>query len=58
MLHSGTVQLWSPNVREPLIKMLAHPCSVRGIAVENNYMATTGLDQKLRYFVFLTMSFW
>ncbi|KAL3983172.1 BING4CT (NUC141) domain family protein [Acanthocheilonema viteae] len=45
---NGTVQLWSPNVREPLIKMLAHPCSVRGIAVENNYMATTGLDQKLR----------
>ncbi|KAM3725156.1 WD repeat-containing protein [Dirofilaria immitis] len=45
---NGTVQLWSPNVREPLIKMLAHPCSVRGIAVENNYMATAGLDQKLR----------
>ncbi|VDO47484.1 unnamed protein product [Onchocerca flexuosa] len=45
---NGTVQLWSPNVKEPLIKMLAHPCSVRGIAVENNYMATTGLDHKLR----------
>ncbi|VDK87793.1 unnamed protein product [Litomosoides sigmodontis] len=45
---NGTVQLWSPNVKGPLIKMLAHPCSVRGIAVENNYMATTGLDQKLR----------
>uniref|UniRef100_A0AAF5PJ58 BING4 C-terminal domain-containing protein n=3 Tax=Wuchereria bancrofti TaxID=6293 RepID=A0AAF5PJ58_WUCBA len=45
---NGTVQLWSPNVKEPLIKMLAHPCSVRGIAVENNYMATTGLDRKLR----------
>ncbi|EJD75560.1 hypothetical protein LOAG_17304 [Loa loa] len=45
---NGTVQLWSPNVKEPLVKMLAHPCSVRGIAVENNYMATTGLDQKLR----------
>ncbi|VDO34835.1 unnamed protein product [Brugia timori] len=45
---NGTVQLWSPNVKGPLIKMLAHPCSVRGIAVENNYMATTGLDRKLR----------
>uniref|UniRef100_A0A915PTJ0 BING4 C-terminal domain-containing protein n=1 Tax=Setaria digitata TaxID=48799 RepID=A0A915PTJ0_9BILA len=45
---NGTVQLWSPNVREALIKMLAHPCSVRGISVEGNYMATTGLDQKLR----------
>lgn len=45
---NGTVQLWSPNVRTPLVKMLAHPCSVRGIAVEGNYMATTGLDLKLR----------
>uniref|UniRef100_A0A0N5AI28 WD_REPEATS_REGION domain-containing protein n=1 Tax=Syphacia muris TaxID=451379 RepID=A0A0N5AI28_9BILA len=47
--HSnGTVQLWSPNVREPLVKMLAHSCSVRGVAVDGDYMATTGLDRKLR----------
>lgn len=47
--HSnGTVQLWSPNVREPLVKMLAHSCSVRGISVHDNYMATTGLDRRLR----------
>lgn len=45
---SGTVQLWSPNIREPLVKMLAHKSSVRGIAVEGNYMATTGLDRRLR----------
>lgn len=49
-LFSGTVQLWSPNVRVPLVKMLAHPCTVRGIAVEGNYMATTGLDRKLRFY--------
>uniref|UniRef100_F1KWN2 WD repeat-containing protein 46 n=1 Tax=Ascaris suum TaxID=6253 RepID=F1KWN2_ASCSU len=45
---NGTVQLWSPNIREPLVKMLAHKSSVRGIAVEGNYMATTGLDRRLR----------
>uniref|UniRef100_A0A914RTB2 Uncharacterized protein n=1 Tax=Parascaris equorum TaxID=6256 RepID=A0A914RTB2_PAREQ len=28
--------------------MLAHKSSVRGIAVEGNYMATTGLDRRLR----------
>ncbi|VDN34455.1 unnamed protein product [Gongylonema pulchrum] len=46
---NGTVQLWSPNVRGPLVKMLAHPCTVNGIAVGGDYMATTGLDRKLRY---------
>ncbi|VDM95529.1 unnamed protein product [Thelazia callipaeda] len=44
----GTVQLWSPNVQKPLVKMLAHPCSIRGIAVQGDYLATTGLDRKLR----------
>ncbi|VDN57781.1 unnamed protein product [Dracunculus medinensis] len=45
---NGTIQLWSPNVREPLIKLLAHPCTVQGISVEGHYMASTGLDRFLR----------
>lgn len=46
----GTVSLWSPNVKEPLVKMLAHPCAVRGISIDESgtYMATSGLDRTLR----------
>ncbi|MFH4976063.1 hypothetical protein AB6A40_002772 [Gnathostoma spinigerum] len=47
--HStGTVQLWSPNIRQPLVTLLAHRCGLTGITVEGNYMATAGLDCHLR----------
>ncbi|PAV75118.1 hypothetical protein WR25_17615 [Diploscapter pachys] len=41
----GTVQLWSPNVNECLVKMLAHPAPVKGITIDDSgtYMATTGI---------------
>ncbi|CAB3409480.1 unnamed protein product [Caenorhabditis bovis] len=47
---NGTVSLWSPNSKEPLVKILAHLSSVKGVAVDNQgtYMATTGLDRKCR----------
>ncbi|CAP24231.1 Protein CBR-WDR-46 [Caenorhabditis briggsae] len=47
---NGTVSLWSPNSKEPLVKILAHLSAVKGIAVDDqgNYMATTGLDRKCR----------
>ncbi|CAL2040628.1 unnamed protein product [Caenorhabditis brenneri] len=47
---NGTVSLWSPNSKEPLVKILTHLSSVKGIAVDDqgNYMATTGLDRKCR----------
>ncbi|GMR47949.1 hypothetical protein PMAYCL1PPCAC_18144, partial [Pristionchus mayeri] len=48
--HNGTIALWSPNVKEPLVRVLAHHSSLRGIAVDPNgvYMYSTAVDQKLR----------
>ncbi|XP_066842810.1 WD repeat-containing protein 46 [Anser cygnoides] len=49
--HSnGTVTLWSPNVKEPLVRMLCHRGAVRAAAVDptGTYMATAGLDRKLQ----------
>ncbi|XP_075773567.1 WD repeat-containing protein 46 isoform X2 [Pelodiscus sinensis] len=51
--HSnGTVTLWSPNVKEPLVRMLCHRGAVRALAVDSSgtYMATSGLDRKLRIY--------
>ncbi|VDL69234.1 unnamed protein product [Nippostrongylus brasiliensis] len=47
---NGTVCLWSPNVKEPLVKMLAHQSSLRGMDIDQSgkYMITTGLDRKCR----------
>ncbi|ESO02736.1 hypothetical protein HELRODRAFT_81152, partial [Helobdella robusta] len=46
----GTVSMWSPNVKEPLVKMLCHGSATKSIAVDKtgNYMATSGLDRQLR----------
>ncbi len=46
----GTVSLWSPNVREPLVKMLCHRGPVRGLSVDSNgrLMATAGSDRRVR----------
>ncbi|XP_054832539.1 WD repeat-containing protein 46 [Eublepharis macularius] len=51
--HSnGTVTLWSPNVKEPLVRMLCHRGAVRALAVDGSgsYMATSGLDRKLHIY--------
>lgn len=54
VIHSGhacgTVALWSPNSKEPLVKVLAHLGPVRGVTVDHagRYMATAGLDGKLK----------
>lgn len=47
---NGTVCLWSPNDRKPVVKMLANPSAVRGVSVDTtgNYMATAGVDRHLR----------
>ncbi|XP_073454304.1 WD repeat-containing protein 46 [Aquarana catesbeiana] len=50
--HNGTVSLWSPSVKEPLVKMLCHRGAVRSMSVDKTgmYMATSGLDRKLTIF--------
>lgn len=42
--------MWSPNNSKPLIEMFAHKGPILGIDIDQtgNYMATSGLDNKLR----------
>jgi U3 small nucleolar RNA-associated protein 7 len=49
----GRVSMWSPNAKEPLVEMLVHQSPVRGVAVDQTglYMATVGLDRRMRYFL-------
>lgn len=47
--HNGTIQLWSPNSTEPLVKLLAHKGPVRSVAVdrEGRYMVSCGQERKM-----------
>ncbi|XP_048067030.1 WD repeat-containing protein 46 [Megalobrama amblycephala] len=49
---NGTVSLWSPNQKEPLVKLLCHRGAVRSLAVDKTgtYMVTSGLDRKLKVY--------
>ncbi|KAG5279481.1 hypothetical protein AALO_G00078250 [Alosa alosa] len=49
---NGIVSLWSPNQKEPLVKMLCHQGGVRSVAVDKTgtYMVTSGLDKKLKVY--------
>ncbi|XP_013871517.1 WD repeat-containing protein 46 [Austrofundulus limnaeus] len=49
---NGTVTLWSPNQKEPLVRMLCHQGGVRSVAVDKTgtYMVTSGLDKKMKVF--------
>ncbi|KAJ3108209.1 Small subunit (SSU) processome component [Phlyctochytrium bullatum] len=48
--HNGTVTLWSPNVSEPLVKMLCHRGPVQSLAIDRTgkYMVTAGLDGQMK----------
>ncbi|XP_065067796.1 uncharacterized protein LOC135693289 isoform X1 [Rhopilema esculentum] len=47
---NGTVTMWSPAVKEPLVKMFTHRGPVISMAVDKNglYMATSGMDGLLK----------
>ncbi|KAM9475413.1 WD repeat-containing protein 46 [Clarias gariepinus] len=49
---NGTVSLWSPNQKEPLVKMLCHRGAVRSLTVDKTgtYMVTSGLDRRLKVY--------
>ncbi len=51
----GTVTLWSPNAKEPLVKMLCHAGPLKGLTVDRtgHYMATTGMDSQIRFVQYL-----
>ena len=49
--HSkGTVTMWTPNVQEPVAKLLTHRQAVRAVAIDQtgNYMATAAVDRTLK----------
>ncbi|KXJ13657.1 putative U3 small nucleolar RNA-associated protein 7 [Exaiptasia diaphana] len=47
---NGTVTLWSPTIKDPLVKMLCHKGPVQAVAIDNRglYMVTTGLDGRMK----------
>lgn len=49
---NGVVSLWTPNMKEPAAKILCHASCLRDVAVDisGNYMATTGMDRRLKIF--------
>ncbi|KAM3910604.1 WD repeat-containing protein 46 [Leptodactylus fuscus] len=50
--HNGTVSLWSPSIKEPLVKMICHGGAVRALSIDKTgmYMASSGTDRKLTIF--------
>jgi len=48
--NNGCVTFWSPNSREPLVKMLCHKGPINSIAIDTNgiYMASSGNDGTLK----------
>lgn len=46
----GTVTMWSPTVKEPLVSILCHSQSVRAVEVDitGHYMATVSADRYLK----------
>ncbi|XP_071801836.1 WD repeat-containing protein 46-like [Asterias amurensis] len=51
--HSnGTVTFWSPNVKEPVVKMLCNKSAIRAVAIDSKglYMATASTDRQLKIF--------
>uniref|UniRef100_A0A674H905 BING4 C-terminal domain-containing protein n=1 Tax=Taeniopygia guttata TaxID=59729 RepID=A0A674H905_TAEGU len=49
---NGVVSMWTPNTEEPVLRLLAHRGSVRGLAADaaGRLLATSGLDRKIRIF--------
>lgn len=51
--QNGTVTLWTPNMPEPAVRLLAHLGAVTSVSVDpshsgGRYMATAGLDGKVK----------
>ncbi|KAG8984717.1 Small subunit (SSU) processome component, partial [Tulasnella sp. 427] len=50
--QNGTVSLWTPNLDEPAVKLLAHLGGVTSLSVDpstaGRYMATSGMDGKVK----------
>lgn len=47
---NGSVSMWTPNMDEPVVKMLCHGSPVHDLCVDNQgrYLVTAGVDRKLK----------
>lgn len=48
--YNGSVSMWTPNMDEPVVKMLCHGSPVQDLCVDNQgrYLVTAGVDRKLK----------
>ncbi|KNC75685.1 hypothetical protein SARC_11796 [Sphaeroforma arctica JP610] len=48
--HNGTVEMWTPNMSTPVVKMLCHKGPVSAVAVDRlgRYVTTAGLDGQMK----------
>eukprot|EP01138_Halocafeteria_seosinensis_P011063 gb/GECG01011299.1/.p1 GENE.gb/GECG01011299.1/~~gb/GECG01011299.1/.p1 ORF type:complete len:478 (+),score=51.45 gb/GECG01011299.1/:1-1434(+) len=48
--NNGCVTMWTPNMNEPVVKLLAHKSPINTLCVDRTgtYMATAGADAKLK----------
>lgn len=48
--YNGSVAMWTPNVDEPVVKMLCHGSPVQDLSVDRQgrYLVTAGVDRKLK----------
>lgn len=55
--HNGTVTMWSPNQKEPVVKMLCHKNAIRSTCVDKqgNYLVTSGQDRHMKIFDIRTL---
>ena len=49
---NGVVNLWAPSSNKPLVKMACHRSAIATMAIDKsgNYLATCGIDRRLRIF--------
>lgn len=46
----GSVTMWTPNQREPVVRMLCHKGPVRSLAIDlsGNYLVTAGAERTVK----------
>lgn len=46
----GTVSMWTPNQKDPVVKLLCHKGSVTSMAVDQsgNYLVTSGAERRIK----------
>ena len=54
--NKGCVQMWSPNIGKPLVKILAHAGAVNDLAVDRTGLTLPSPSLSLAHFFFLILT--